>query len=222
MKRSRQDKRKNNKTEKIVIRHLQAPDSVIVRLNYRDNTISAMNPGGTQFAVRTMRLNDAWDPDPALGSGSISGFQEWCNLYGRWRVRSVNIDWALGNTTTTYVQAYFYATQNNTVPATVGAAINFSEIPFATPVKTLGPVSSYQAIQRWKKTYDIGEVYGSQSENIANETLTGTGTATPGSPATRLYVNFVTYAGAAYSLNLNSSLSMTYEIEFFGRIQPYA
>ena len=53
---------------------------------YRDNSYTRNNPGNN-FLVYSLRINDLYDPDPLVLSGSISGFKEMMQFYQYYRVK---------------------------------------------------------------------------------------------------------------------------------------
>ena len=66
------------------------PPRIKRMLRYCDSTYVRNNPGGN-FLVYSFRINDLYDPDPIILSGSVSGFKELMQFYSYYRVLSVNI-----------------------------------------------------------------------------------------------------------------------------------
>jgi hypothetical protein len=71
-------------------------DSLFVKLFYNDTTLLRNNVGGTVCSWR-YRMNSAYDPDPALGTGAITGFNEYAAMYDRYRVTKCSIDIEIAN-----------------------------------------------------------------------------------------------------------------------------
>jgi len=199
------------------ISNFVVPDTTIVKLRYKDGSLSRLNAGGTQFSVFTLRLNDVFDPDSAVGSGSVTGFSQWAAFYNNYRVRAVTIRWQLGNFTAVPIYAYMYPALANLVPATLNGAIDLAESSYATPVKLLAPAGSYPNIAKFQKRFNLAEVIGNVREYYSNPNYTGVASTSPGSPATRIFIQFVTYSNTAWSVNLTNDLEIDYEVEFFGR-----
>jgi len=91
-KRPMRKNKKNKLREPPVFAHPQQH----IDLSYTDNTIARNHATFTFLAFR-FRLNGLYDPDPALGSGGISGFLEWSNLYRKYLVTKVRIKWDVTN-----------------------------------------------------------------------------------------------------------------------------
>ena len=83
--RRRARKQKNNG------RSLIMPPKLIRTLRYVDSAYVRNNPGGN-YLVYSFRINDLYDPDPLLLSGSISGFKEIMQFYAQYRVLHVAAD----------------------------------------------------------------------------------------------------------------------------------
>ena len=56
------------------------PSRKFATLKYLDGSTVRNNPGGS-FLVYSMRINDLYDPDPAILSGSVSNFKEMMQFY---------------------------------------------------------------------------------------------------------------------------------------------
>jgi len=72
------------------------PDGTLVDLFYIDTTFSRNNVGGTVLSWR-YRMNSAYDPDPLLGTGALTGFLEWAAFYTHYRVVDFGYDIQLAN-----------------------------------------------------------------------------------------------------------------------------
>jgi len=100
-------------------------ETTITVLHYTDLTLSRLNAAAAQFALFSLRLNDVYDPDPLFGTGSLSGFNEYCQFYNRYRVLSAKVHWEIVNTTNQDIMTYMYATPSASFPLTVTNAINY-------------------------------------------------------------------------------------------------
>lgn len=194
------------------------PDTLRTHLRFKDQELSRFNAAGAQFSVFYLRFNNLFDPDPALGTGSVSGFTELCALYNKYRVLAVEIEWQLGNFGNAPIFAYYYPSTTLTIPATVIGAISQAETPFAVPVRLVAPASSAPNIIRFPtRNVVLSSLFGNSREYFSNEDYVGTGTATPAGPASSLYVIFVAYSSVTWSYNLNSNISLRFHTEFFGK-----
>lgn len=72
------------------------PDTVIVNLSYQDTIMNRNNVGGLICSWR-YRINSAFDPDPLLGTGSISGFTEWAAVFTHYRILTFMFDVQIAN-----------------------------------------------------------------------------------------------------------------------------
>jgi len=185
-------------------------------LRYADATLTRMAVAG-QYTVFSIRMNDVYDPDPLLGTGSLSGFTEWSALYQKWRVESVAIDWEFVNLNAQPVSLYIYlGTENVTLPS-LAVAIDYSELPYATNTVTVGPVNSGSNRGFIKTQASIGTIYGSEKEYMANEAFVGTGGVSPGSPSAKLNTQFIGYSSGAMTFGIYSRLRYRYYLKFFDR-----
>jgi len=210
------------KSESCRIRSIMAPDVVRVRLKYVDGTISMLNAGGAQFAVKTFNANDSWDPDPAIGSGNVTGFREWANLFTHWRVRKCS--YKITITDTTSIPIKVFAAYSSTSPsiASVFDVINLSETPFCSPTKVIAPIPSGQCIANLYGVMDLGRLYGNQREYIARETFCGKGAPSPASPTSLMMLTLCAYSSTSWSVNLDVHIELMYDVEFFGRYQAFS
>lgn len=199
------------------IRSLVAADTTVVTLSYTEPQITTLNAGGGQWAMYTWRANDAWDPDPAIGSGSISGFTEWASLYNHWRVLECSFHSTLINPTTVDIFAYWVWSVTSPPITSLASAINGSEMPRATKIHALARAGQYGSKASWKSRCDLGQLYGNKREYIARNEFAGFGTTAPNSPLSRLYISLVAFSPTAWSTTLDHVVRFYYTIEFFGR-----
>jgi hypothetical protein len=72
------------------------PDSVLVSLYYQDTQV-VRNNAGFFFTSWRYKMNSAFDPDPLIGSGSLSGFNEWATMYTTYRVIGFSYQISIAN-----------------------------------------------------------------------------------------------------------------------------
>jgi len=72
------------------------PAGMRVSLYYLDQTLNRNNAGNAYMSFR-YRMNSAYDPDPALGSGALSGFNEYAALFYNYRVLGFTINVSIMN-----------------------------------------------------------------------------------------------------------------------------
>ena len=61
------------------------PAHIRRKLRYVDSAYVRNNPGNN-FLIYSFRVNDLYDPDPLILSGSLSGFKELMQFYAQYRV----------------------------------------------------------------------------------------------------------------------------------------
>lgn len=217
--RTRPNKRNQNRgTEILEVRGNVVPDTLRTHLMFKDQELSRFNAAGAQFSVFYLRLNNLFDPDPLLGTGSVSGFTELCALYTKYRVLSCEIDWEVGNFGAAPIFLYYYPSVTLTIPASVIGAISQAETPYATPVHLVAPVNSAPNIVRFpKRNVVLSRLFGNPIEYYANEDYVGTATSSPAGPTTSLYLIFVAYSSVTWAYNLNSNIRLRTRTEFFGK-----
>lgn len=204
--------------EILSVRGNVVPDTLRTHLNYKDQELSRFNAAGAQFSVFYLRFNNLFDMDPLLGTGSVSGFNELCALYTKYRVIGADIEWELGNFGAAPIYAYYYPSVTLTVPATVQGAISQAETPFAVPVRMAAPVNSTPNIVHFTKRHvELSSLFGNPREYYSNEDYVGVATNTPAGPTTSLYLIFVAYSSNNWSYNLNSNIKLRLRTEFFGK-----
>jgi len=72
------------------------PTALIATLKYQDGTTQRTNVASNYNSWR-YRMNSAYDPDPALGTGSLSGFVELSTLYNNYKVLSFAVEAEVAN-----------------------------------------------------------------------------------------------------------------------------
>jgi len=176
-----------------------------------------LNAGGNQFAVYTWRCSDAWDPDPAIASASVTGFKEWAALYSHWKVLSTSLESTLVNTTGSILHAYWLWSVNIPTISSTGDAISSSELSTASRISTHTPLGTNAAIASWKLSKDMAELYGNRVQYDAREDYAGIATTSPASPALRMYVSCIVYSANSWSSALDHKLRLSFRIKFYGR-----
>jgi hypothetical protein len=104
----------------------------ISTLTYLDTNIAKTNVGN-QYIYWRMRMNDVYDPDPLIASGSLSGFAEMAAQYRRFLVLKLKVDIEVVNNESFPVIITIAPTDiDQALVITSGAtAINLGEYPGA-------------------------------------------------------------------------------------------
>lgn len=84
---------------KVLVMPQSFPDTVITTLRYQDTIMNRNNVGGLVASWR-YRINSAFDPDPLLGTGALSGFAEWATIYTHYRITNFRYNIQIANNET--------------------------------------------------------------------------------------------------------------------------
>jgi hypothetical protein len=187
------------------------------RLYYNDGSTVRNNAGGN-FLVYSMRINDLYDPDPLLLSGSVSNFKEMMQFYSYYRVMHSWIKWQVINLETFPLSCGLVFTQSNLtgVISTLADAQNALENDFASEVKTISAKGGLDRTTFTVNEFNIAKLLGEELQYKAELNYTGLGLATPSIP---LWVNFIVWAptGAVLANGYANSTRLSFGTDFFGR-----
>ena len=108
------------------------------KLYYNDGSTVRNNPGGN-YLVYSMRINDLYDPDPAILTGSVSNFKEMMQFYSYYKVEYSDIEWTLINLENFPLSCGIVFSQSNLtgVISSLADAQNALENDFTTGVRTV-------------------------------------------------------------------------------------
>jgi hypothetical protein len=194
------------------------PREVYTTMRYVDPTVTRFASANT-WNVFSMRINDVWDPDPTLGSGSVSGLVEWCQFYQKWRTERIHLDWEVFNLNSQPVSVFICLMADSTaIPAGFNTAVNFSENTWASIVKTVGPVNSGNNKASFSMSCKLSQLYGNEAEFVAEFGFIGNGTASPSSPGKKLFASFIAYSSGALTNGVYSRLRLMYHTKFWDRL----
>ena len=203
----------------VVIKHNSImPDIRRNTLHYCDSSTTRNAPGNS-FLVYSMRINDLYDPDPAILSGSVSNFKEEMQFYSYYRVLSTSIEWELANNESFPISAGIVFSQVNLVGsiATLGAAQDAFENDYSTPLQLLAAKGGMDRRRFSTDFLQISNLLGDSSQYKSEIGYTGQGLATPSIP---LWANFIVFSSNGSSL-INGYANITtlhFYAEFFGRV----
>jgi hypothetical protein len=193
------------------------PLAIERKLNYVDSTTARNNPGGN-FLITGIRINDLYDPDPAILTGSISGFKEILQFYKNFRADYCHIDVTISNQENFPLLWGLYFTQENILGSipTAAAALNVLENGYTTGARQLSAKGGMD-----RDTQDIKirlyDLVGNKELYEGSPSYTGTVST---SPAISLWCFLIVVSGTGASLNngfvFNSKYC--YTTKFFNRI----
>lgn len=194
------------------------PARKLAVLKYSDSSTVRNNPGGT-FLVYSMRINDLFDPDPLILSGSVSNFKEMMQFYSYYRVLYSRIIWTVVNLETFPITCGIVLSQTNLTGtiATLADAQNAFENDYATRLHLLSGKGGIDRKAVNTPKYSVGHVLGVPAQYHADLAYAGNGIATPAIP---LWANFIVYSatGGALANGYANNTMLEFETEFFGRL----
>lgn len=185
-------------------------------LTYVDSSMVRNNPGNS-YLVWGMRLNDLFDPDPAILSGSISGFKELMQFYSRYRVNANHVEVAVSNLEAFPLVWGLVFTDINvlgTIP-TAAAALNLLENGYTTGARILSAKGG-QDRDTQVVNINLPELVGNPTVYLGDLDYTGTIST---SPVISLwcFVVIVSSTGAVLSNGVTNQSKFTYKSSFFDR-----
>jgi hypothetical protein len=154
-------------------------------------------------------MNSAWDPDPLLSSGSLSGYAEWAAFYFNYRVVKFSYDVTLSNLETHPVSTVC-------APTTADLGSNYSNTPQISefPYGKMSIMSAATGMDRCRftGTIDLPKFLGDPQfyrGDLLFQSATGT------NPGNLLYMNFGAYSGINFANGIFVSARLGYLVEFF-------
>lgn len=191
------------------------PPRIVRQLRYTDSAYVRNNPGGN-FLVYSFRINDLYDPDPLILSGSISGFKEIMQFYQYYRVTTSSILSHLTNNES-FSLLYGGVFSQSNLTGTIASrddAINALESTFSSRARIL---SAKGGMDRGTLVMKIkpSTILGDSRQYMAESNYAGVGLA---SPTTPLWFNFIVASpsGTALANGYTTTTNITFTAEFFG------
>lgn len=210
--RKRRGNRKYRKASKISSLTLRTPsfipDQMRVKLRY--NSIVSIAPG-VPAGGYIFRGNSCFDPDFSGVGKQPLGFDQWANMYNKYRVRASKIVIQLSNTNTTVpASVSLYPSEDASLPGTIEGALSqpyskqkISGIASSTPNLTL---THYMSSKK---------MLGVKSIEMADEFAAFT-TADPTNEW--FWIIFVANLSTAGVVTFQGLVKITYYVEFFDRV----
>lgn len=193
------------------------PPRHVASFMYVDNAYVRNNPGNN-YLVYSFRINDLYDPDPLVLSGSVSGFKEMMQFYQYYRVLEFSATINISNNEAFDIFYGAVFSQSNLTGSIVSRddaanalENNYAKGPFLLSEKT--------GMDRGTMRLRIkpSALLGVPKQYFADNDYTGTGLATPPIP---LWLNFIVYTptGAVLSNGYTTATKLFFRAEFFGRL----
>jgi hypothetical protein len=186
------------------------PDCAVVDLFYQE-TVPLRNNAGSQYISWRYRLNSAYDPDPALASGALSGFIEYAAQFSIYRVLSNSWEVKISNR-----EAFPITTVVCPTPVDVGLNyVNVDQLP-EFPYGKSNDCSASGGLDRcvFQGSIDLEKLFGSTSWRAD----TGVAALINANPTTLMYLNIGAYAGGTVFVNgIFASVRVRYRVHFYRR-----
>jgi len=193
------------------------PPRIVRKLNYIDS-VYQRNNAGNNYLVYAFRINDLYDPDPLLLTGSISGFKEIMQFYTTYRVMNFKIHLKISNNEAFPLLYGYVFSQTSLVGVipTRDQAIDALENDYSTRARMLSAKGGIDTEEIQSQIHPA-EVLGDQRQYNAELGYSGQGLATPAIP---LWLNLIVASpsGAAIANGVTTALTLEYVSEFFGRV----
>ena len=193
------------------------PPEKYSKLYYNDGSTVRNNPGGN-YLVYSMRINDLYDPDPAILSGSVSNFKEMMQFYSYYKVEYSDIEWTLINLENFPLSCGIVFSQSNLtgVISSLADAQNALENDFTTGVRTVSAKGGIDKTTFTITKFDIHKLLGNKKQYEGDVNYSGLGLATPTTP---FWANFIVWAptGASLANGYANSTKLQFYSHFYGR-----
>lgn len=194
------------------------PSVKFSQLYYVDGSTVRNNPG-SNYLVYSMRINDLYDPDPLLLTGSVSNFKEMMQFYSYYKVDYSSIHWTVVNLEPFPLSCGVVFSQTNLtgVITTQADALNAFENDFASQVRTISSTGGLDRTTFSIPQFSIPNLLGNKQQYEGESNYSGLGLATPSIP---LWANFIVWAptGAALSNGYANSTRLSFYSRFYGKL----
>lgn len=181
-------------------------DSIIVGLTFIEPTYHLVATG---FSLnQRYRMNSAYDPDPALGGGALSGFNQWAAMYLRYRVLAFEYKISfINNCAQPFVITY--CPSKNDFGAGYANPLDFAELPYggsrvASAKGGMDRASIQGSVDLVKYSGYTGYLY----DDVTSSLVTS-------NPATLFYWNFGINCHQANIIDTVARIELKFITQFF-------
>jgi len=158
-------------------------------------------------------MNSVFDPDPALGSGSVPGHSFYTAGYDAYRVLAIGYSIDVSNLEGSPVDVVV-------CPSLTDLGVNYASLNelFGNPYATQGLISAKggQDRTRVKGFLDLGQFWGNSTDLLGDANF---GSPVAGNPAQLLFLNVGGVSAAAFTTSngLDYRFTMTFEVLYYRR-----
>jgi len=189
-----------------------SPSSTVTMV-YTDSTLNRNN-AGSKYLVFRFRANGLYDPDPSLGSGSISGFAEYRGFYAKYLVEKVEVTWRVSNQESFPINVVsgYSESDPGIVLTTPSQVLDMAELPFVKTAELSAIGGQDRTVVRY--LLDLSTCYGNRGEYLNSTAFAGFGNANPGNI---LYVFFAVASSTNLVNGINSMLTVRFKTRWYTR-----
>lgn len=213
---TKKQKRKNKRNTNVSLTTIMPP-RLLRTLRYCDSSYVRNNPGGN-FLVYSFRVNDLYDPDPIILSGSVTGFKEIMQFYTNYRVLHVTLNIKITNNEAFSLMYGGVFSQTNLVGSitTRDDAINALESTLSSRSRILSAKGGMDRGSLYM-TIPVASILGDRRQYLSEANYSGVGLSTPTTP---LWFNMIVASptGATLTNGYTNSTNITFQSEFYGLI----
>lgn len=168
------------------------------------------------FRIRSFRINTLWDPDPAVLSTGISGFQKWMQFYEFYRVNRVNLLWAPANNETFPLMVGFTLSNRaqDTFIITRQEAIDALENGFTTKVHILQNRNGGPSTCRLEREIQLSALFGDNNLYYGDLNYVGVGLS---DPVDQIFINLIVISPLNTTFLLNGTVGVI-EFRLFAKL----
>jgi hypothetical protein len=193
-----------------VVRGQSFPDQTIVCLKYIDDQPNRNNVGSFGCTWR-YRMNSAFDPDPAIISGSVSGFAQYAAIYQNYKVLGIGYTVSLCNRENFHMQVTLVPTLTDLGLNSIQVQ-NFAEAPYSQR-RIISAKGGMDRVTMAGKI-DLTSLIGKQS--LYDQ---GYNSSTGGNPNTLVYLNigFAALDPLTSNGGVITDVRLCYHVVFYNR-----
>lgn len=193
------------------------PPKKVVTLDFLDPVCQIA--GANTFLIKSLRVNDPYDPDPAPFTTGYTAFEHLMLFYFFYHAKSIRVDWNPANQETSFpvlVGIKFSQTNLSSTILTRQTAIDAMENGIASELYTLQRNTGGPSNKRIVRSINLAALFGNKSLYNGSPDFVGTATS---SPTDQLWCNFIVIAPTTITNLPNGvigALQMQMRLELFG------
>jgi len=193
------------------------PPEMMIKMSYIEPT--QILQGASQFLTKRWRITDIYDPDPLLGGGTVSGYNEITKIYGRYRVLKHSFSFTVVNNEPSIPINFGFIMRVDDPTSSIGTVqdcIDSLETSPSTGPKMVGTTGGMSVYRSKIIKTDPGVMLGDKLNYMADSNWTG---VTGASPSNNMYLVFIMYS---VSGNLTNgcilSINQWYTTRWYGKV----